>query len=308
MRRALSLTFLVASLIVTGLVIAHPAQAATTSFVAGVNGANEIPPVATGGSGVVKVTVDDVSLQVCIDASDVTGLSGPITADHIHAGAAGVEGAVVVNFNGQVVTCVTSDATTVGNILADPTGFYVNLHTAANPGGELRGQLGTSLVRTLTTVTSGANEVPPNGTTGGGPVTVTIDTGSNRVCLDASAVTGLTGPTEDNHIQQGAAGISGPSVVDFGGETVVCVITTPAVTASILANPAGFYVNLDTDNFSNGEVRGQLTLVPLPPTSTTTSTSTSTTPTTAASTTTTVATAPNSTPAAPIRVAPRFAG
>jgi hypothetical protein len=308
MRRAVSLTFAVAALVVAGLAIAHPAAAATTSFVAGVTGANEVPATASGGSGVVNITIDDVSLQVCIDASGVTGLSGPITADHIHTGAAGVEGGVVVNFNGLAVTCVTSDATTVANILANPTGFYVNLHTAANPGGEVRGQLGTSLVRTLTAVTSGANVVPPSQSAGGGPVTVTIDTGSNKVCLDASGVTGLTGPTESNRIGQGAAGANGPDVVDFGAATVVCVISTPAITSSILGNASGFYVVLDTDEFSNGEVRGQLALVPLPPaTTTTTSTSTSTTSTTTTSTTTTTVT-PTATPASPVAVSPRLAG
>lgn len=308
MRRTIPLLFSVVALILAGLVISAPAQAATTTFVAGVTGFNEVPAVITQAQGQVQVTIDDVSLQVCVDASDITNLTGPITADHIHQGAAGVNGPVVVNFNAQLVTCVASDATTIGNILADPAGFYVNFHTAAFPGGEVRGQLGTSNITTLTGTASGDQEVPPNAGTGGGPLTITIDSGSNRICLDASGVVGLTGPVTADHIHQAPVGVNGPIMVSFNALLVTCVIHDPPVVAAIIANPSDFYFNLHTQTFPGGEVRAQLALQVQPTTTTTSTTSTTTTSTSTTTTTTPAAPLPLSTAATPVRATARFAG
>ncbi len=82
----------------------------------------------------------------------------PATAAHIHKGVTGTNGPVVVNLaapaDGNAADCLTEgetgkfavDAngvplTTVAEILANPSGFYVNVHNAAYPGGAIRGQL-----------------------------------------------------------------------------------------------------------------------------------------------------------------------
>jgi CHRD domain-containing protein len=78
----------------------------------------------------------------------VTGIDIP-TAAHIHEGAAGVNGPVVVTFThppetgdpGDTSECVPADATVLNNISQNPAGFYVNVHTAAYPNGAVRGQL-----------------------------------------------------------------------------------------------------------------------------------------------------------------------
>jgi len=76
----------------------------------------------------------------------VTNLPLPATAAHIHAGAADVNGPVVVPFSapdssGTTQGCTIADATLVEQILADPSGYYVNVHTSEFPGGAIRGQL-----------------------------------------------------------------------------------------------------------------------------------------------------------------------
>lgn len=77
------------------------------------------------------------------------------SAAHVHRGAAGVAGPVVANLgapaDGNAADCLTEGETgkfpgdppgIVAEILANPAGFYVNVHNAAYPGGAVRGQLG----------------------------------------------------------------------------------------------------------------------------------------------------------------------
>lgn len=70
----------------------------------------------------------------------------PATAAHIHRGAQGTNGPVVVNLarpeDGNSADCVTPGETLAQEILANPSRFYVNVHNADYPGGAVRGQLG----------------------------------------------------------------------------------------------------------------------------------------------------------------------
>jgi hypothetical protein len=122
---------------------ASPAAAATTSLTASLSGANE-----TGGKGDTKatgsasVTVDTTSGQVC--ATVTSDISGAV-AMHIHKGAAGANGPVVVPFDAKKInagsSCATVSATIAGQIAADPATYYFNVHTPAFPAGAIRGQL-----------------------------------------------------------------------------------------------------------------------------------------------------------------------
>lgn len=96
------------------------------------------------GFGFARVTVDRGTNEVCYRLS-VAQIS-LATAAHIHRGAAGTAGPVVVPFDapahdGFSNGCVASDAALVAEILADPSRFYVNVHNADYPAGAVRGQL-----------------------------------------------------------------------------------------------------------------------------------------------------------------------
>src|SRR6185369_2019843 len=75
---------------------------------------------------------------------------GTPTAAHIHAGKAGANGAVEVplfaagladGMTAVTGTVTITDKALLDKLKADPTGFYVNLHTAEFPGGAVRGQM-----------------------------------------------------------------------------------------------------------------------------------------------------------------------
>ena len=72
-----------------------------------------------------------------------THLSGPATAAHIHMGVRGVSGPVVITLCGPCTSpktgTTTVTATQIANLKARK--FYVNVHTARNPAGEIRGQI-----------------------------------------------------------------------------------------------------------------------------------------------------------------------
>ena len=100
-------------------------------------------PNATG-SAVVRIRKD--AGQVCyrLRAANVTL---PTVAAHIHRGAAGANGPVVVPFaapgaDGNSSGCITAAAALIDEILGNPAGFYVNVHTREHPAGAIRAQLG----------------------------------------------------------------------------------------------------------------------------------------------------------------------
>jgi hypothetical protein len=142
-----------------------PASSAVT-FTAALLPASEVPPVGgteANGSGtatlkfnVTKDAAGNITAATMDATVAVTGFPAGtvLTASHIHPGAAGANGGVLVNLGlaaGEVSFAtgsgsftkqgITVPADQANSILANPAGFYLNIHTAANPGGVARGQL-----------------------------------------------------------------------------------------------------------------------------------------------------------------------
>ncbi len=130
-------------LAVTAMLTLPAAHAATTNLRADMTGPQETsPPGPADAKGTAAITLDDAANTVCYQLT-YTGISKP-TAAHIHAGAKGVAGPPVVTFDVQKTGdkgCVPADHTVIGQILANPAGYYVNIHTAEFPKGAMRGQL-----------------------------------------------------------------------------------------------------------------------------------------------------------------------
>ena len=90
------------------------------------------------------MTLNQGQGEVCWDIT-VEDLTSPVILAHIHAGALGTNGSVVVDFNEPVnglSGCVHADADLIKDIRKNPGDFYVNVHTTMFPMGEVRGQLG----------------------------------------------------------------------------------------------------------------------------------------------------------------------
>lgn len=123
---------------------AAPASAATLHFAATLKGANEVPPNTSKGTGKVTAALDTTNKMFTYKAT-YSGLSGPATMAHFHGPAApGANAPPVVPVpKASLASPITGKATLTDAQIADLKAgkWYFNVHTAANPGGEIRGQL-----------------------------------------------------------------------------------------------------------------------------------------------------------------------
>jgi len=146
--------------------VTTPSPALSAKFTATLLPASEVPPVSgseAGGSGTATLTFNltrDSGGNTTAATMDVTVTATgfppgtALTASHIHPGIAGVNGGVLVSLGlapGEVTFAsgggsftkqgLTMTVDQANSIMANPAGFYLNIHTAANPGGVARGQL-----------------------------------------------------------------------------------------------------------------------------------------------------------------------
>ena len=124
------------------LALASPAMAANVNLKADLKGASEVPPTDSKGAGSVTATFDTASKKLSWKGN-VTGLSGPATAAHFHAGESGKNGGVAVPITGADKGSFEGSATLTDAQAEELMSgkWYVNVHTAANKGGEVRGQV-----------------------------------------------------------------------------------------------------------------------------------------------------------------------
>lgn len=125
--------------------LAGPAMAADdmARLSAKLDGASETAGGEAGGTGAFYGEVDPDSGDLCYTLT-ADGIGTP-TAAHVHKGAAGSDGGVVVALNvtgNDGDECVALQRDVAKAIVADPAGYYVNVHNAAFPKGAVRGQLG----------------------------------------------------------------------------------------------------------------------------------------------------------------------
>ena len=132
--------------LVLGACAMEPMMARHHAVSARLLAANEVPAVASNARGSLDGTLNPHSgvLTWTLTYSDLSGLSGPATGAHFHGPAmAGQNAGVVLPLDGSLVSPVRGSATLDKAQQAEVKAgrWYVNVHTAAHPGGEIRGQL-----------------------------------------------------------------------------------------------------------------------------------------------------------------------
>lgn len=236
-----------------------PAPAAT--YAATLSGDQEVTPTLTGGVGSGTLTFDPATLAIS-GGITINGISA--TAAHIHQADAGVNGAVIVPLTespagggnwvvpgGSVLTQAQATALVAG-------GLYFNAHTTANPGGDIRGQIGRSV---FAVQLSPAQEVPPYATAASGKGLLVLDPVSKKFTARV-AVSGMISTAA--HIHSAAIGVSGPVVIPLGeapagsGVWVTAAESTLTDAQIALLNAGGLYFNVHSAVYPGGEVRGQI--------------------------------------------------
>jgi len=273
----------IAIVIALSIVSVTAATAFGQTLGAVLTGSQETPPTSTPGFGNATVTFDSTRTNITTTIT-VANLGAPINNFHIHEGAAGVAGPVVVNliglggvFIGGSMTVTTPIAADVAQrMLANPGNFYVNVHTTQFPGGAVRGQLAYNSGGPVAYAAElrGSSEVPPNASNAFGSAFVLLDLMNNTILWDVNT-NGIASPML-SHIHRGGSTVSGPVIINFatttdqitggrtkGSTTIAAQQTanlTPAdLTALASASTAsGYYVNVHSTAFPAGEIRGQL--------------------------------------------------
>lgn len=270
--------------------------------------ANEVPVVNFTGNGwgtvwvhVVRNSAGDV-VSGSVDFKVGYQMTPPVTISgmHIHKGGAGISGPIVIDpsfprtddtvgtgelrAQAQVAPDNATALQAVKDILIDPSGYYVNVHTTAFPAGVMRGQLERADVLTLMAIMSPANEVPPvtgQNVSGIAAFQAIVARNAARQITSAEVTfdvnyTGFAADTRFTgfHIHPGAAGTNGPVVIDSGLTPTNAAATgagnlhlerelplTPAALSALyglFTDPRGYYINIHTSVSPGGVMRNQL--------------------------------------------------
>ncbi len=233
-------------------------------FAVTLSGIEEVPGLDTQATAQASLMVNLVTGDLQGDLT-ITGLTA--TAAHIHDSFAGTSGPVLVGLDQDAVNLslftvpagAMLDAAGVDRLLAGA--LYVNVHTAANPGGEIRGQILPDGFVLRFTDLAGSAAVPRVGSIASGRAAVTLDQVTGALVVQAQ-VEGLADATQA-HVHEAYAGASGPVLVPLTqdvmdpGHWFVEDATLNA--AGLVAFAAGkLYVNIHSPANPAGEIRGQI--------------------------------------------------
>jgi hypothetical protein len=233
----------------------------TVVKLASLNGAQDNTASAARGAGVLAFNAADNTIAGFVVTSGVTG-----TAAHIHQGARGVNGGILITLVGGPSHWFVPDNTTlpadnVAAFLGDNT--YFNVHSAAFPNGEIRGQIDKTPTTTKFASLNGAQDNTASAAKGAGILGVDGTLVDNNIA-GFVVTTNITGTVA--HIHVGAArGATAPAVVTLvGGPSHWFVADNATLSAdNVVAFLAdNTYYNVHTAAFPNGEIRGQLDKTP----------------------------------------------
>ena len=239
-------------------------------FSSSLSGDNEVPSVTTSAHGTGFFFYAGENERLFGYSINVEGLI-PTGAD-FHKGAAGESGDILIpvelvdshadmGFDDEPVHVEDSfvNDLLMGNV-------YLNIHTEANPGGEIRDQVNMVPQSSLFAILDGAQQVTPVTTAGTGTAVIAVDSDQTRVEYEIT----ISGFDPDlvtlAHFHNASYGSDGPIVKDITfvgghaeGEWTASDVTqplTPELMAELLAGR--IYINVHTTDYSEGEIRGNV--------------------------------------------------
>lgn len=180
---------------------------------AALSGANEVPPNASTATGTGVLSLNPVTNEIR-GFVKTTGITG--TVAHIHEGLPGVIGPVSVPLTETPVGSglwVVPDGSilTAGQVASFNAGnLYFNVHSAANPVGEIRGHILAATVKVGNASLDGAQETPAVTTSASGTGIITLNSVTRQVQGNVQN-TGIAGTVA--HVHEGPAGVIGPVIV-----------------------------------------------------------------------------------------------
>lgn len=197
------------------------------------------------------------------------------TLAHIHRGFGGANGPVIVDFVQDPADPARWNAVEGGmlspedidNLLAG--GLYVNVHSAAHPTGEIRGQIKPANVTVIFSPMSHDQVVPPAPDAASGTVVATIDASASTATIHA-VTSALVEPTEA-HLHRAASGENGQAAIfaltQAANDPNHWSAERQSVTTEQIAdfNANLWYVDVHTTGAPDGAVRGQILATPSAP-------------------------------------------
>lgn len=267
------------TLALIALVLFVPAaMGAQMNFEAQLAGGNEVPPVDTDafGScvGILSGLDSPAMVDLSFELSCEHNVSNPIAA-HIHRGFAGENGPVIFDLSSDdddlsdSIQATWEDIDFEHAIRLIAGGHYVNIHTAAHPGGVIRGQLlvvqpDEDEPERMTFPLEGQQEVPAVSTSADGSCVAWLETEPSEFAgqegtLDLFCEHTVENPTAA-HIHLGDRGVAGPILIDLGGPESPMVVEDIELDSVQLGQlrTGDLYVNVHSTEFPGGEIRGQM--------------------------------------------------
>jgi hypothetical protein len=224
-----------------------------TLYVASLGGAQETPALQSAARGTASfiLSTHKDKLTFRVTASMITP-----TAAHVHRGLAGVAGPVAFELGSLGATIEGTQALNAAQAGDLANGlFYVNLHSAAHPMGEIRGQLllpGESL---YDATLSGTQEVPPVTSTNQGAAMLIVSAKGDA----ARYVVTTTATPTNEHFHAAPGGQNGPVVLPLPSLGAMVSGTTTLTAAQRADIDRGlWYANVHTVAHPAGELRGQI--------------------------------------------------
>lgn len=234
------------------------------------NGASEVPPVITTATGqaAINLSLDKKTLMFWVTTE---GLSGAMGGAHLHYGTALQAGPVAVDLSAGIMgnsIVGTVDVSMMPELYDSLVAnkVYINVHTAANPAGEIRGQLAFDNQIAFDGYLTGSAEVPASASAATGTAQFSLNSTFTAINYSVQ-VEGLSGAIGGAHLHTGVAGTSGAVIVDLSGDvvgnTISGTISGTDLTDELIIEllESGIYLNVHTTAYPNGEIRAQINRV-----------------------------------------------